>query len=127
MFGKLEILQMAQALARHSGARQAEIARNVANADTPGYRARDLQPFAASYAAESPGLRHSRPGHLRDQAAEGLLLQADRTASAAEPNGNSVSLEREMLRAADVRQQHDMALAIYRSGAEILRASLGRR
>ena len=42
MFAKLELTRMAQALASHSGARMDVIARNVANADTPGYRARDV-------------------------------------------------------------------------------------
>lgn len=126
MFGKLEVIQMAQSLARHAGARQAEIARNIANADTPGYRAQDLAAFATSYGAEATGLRHSRPGHFGAGTAGRADLLADRTAATAEPNGNSVSLEREMLRAAEVRQQHDMALAIYRSSADILRISLGR-
>jgi flagellar basal-body rod protein FlgB len=42
------------------------------------------------------------------------------------PNGNSVSLESEMVKAAEVRQQHDMALSIYRSTSDILKLALGR-
>lgn len=38
----LNILQMASQLAAHSSARQAVIAENIAQADTPGYRARDI-------------------------------------------------------------------------------------
>ncbi|HBD90482.1 MAG: flagellar basal body rod protein FlgB [Rhodobacteraceae bacterium GWE1_64_9] len=126
MFGKLELIHMAQSLARHAGARQAEIARNIANADTPGYRAQDLQPFADSYGDDLLAPRHSRPRHFG--AAQGAgEARPIHTADAAEPNGNSVSLETEMMRAAEVRQQHDMALAIYRSSADILRSSLERR
>ena len=44
----------------------------------------------------------------------------------AAPNGNSVSLEAEMVKAVEVRQQHEMALAIYRSSSNVVRASLGR-
>lgn len=127
MFEKLEIIHMAQSLARHAGARQGTIARNVAHADTPGYRAQDLPPFAESYGRDPGGLRHSRAGHLADGSSAAVAPVADRSSATAEPNGNSVSLEREMLRAAEVRQQHDMALAIYRSSADILRTSLGRR
>ncbi len=36
-------------------------------------------------------------------------------------------LEREMVKSVDVRQQHDMALAVYRNTSDIIRASLGRR
>jgi hypothetical protein len=38
---------------------------NVANADTPGYRAGDLRPFAETYRAmPSLALRTTRPGHM---------------------------------------------------------------
>ena len=46
MFEKLEITRMAQALSAHAGARLGLVAQNVANADTPGYKARDLPDFA---------------------------------------------------------------------------------
>ena len=43
------------------------------------------------------------------------------------PNGNNVSLEGEMLSAAGVRKDHDLALTIYRSSLGLFRTSLGRR
>lgn len=126
MFEKLQVVRMAQALARHAGARQAEIARNIAHADTPGYKARDLPDFAATFAEDSD-LRQTRQGHLGTL--PGLSAEADirKTVGAASPDGNTVALEAEMLKAAEVRQQHDMALAIYRSSSRILRLSLGRQ
>ena len=56
MFAKLELTRMAQALASHSGARMDVIARNVANADTPGYRARDVVVFSDTY-SQDDGMR----------------------------------------------------------------------
>ena len=41
MFEGLEIFQLAGGVARHAASRQAVVAQNIANADTPGYRARD--------------------------------------------------------------------------------------
>ena len=128
MFGKLEVTRMAQALAAHAGARQGVIAQNIAQADTPGYRARDVAPFAETYRAgnQSDTLFATRPGHIRTDAnAADVGLHDARGAVA--PNGNSVSLESEMVKAVDVKQQHDMALSIYRSVSDIIRASLGRR
>jgi flagellar basal-body rod protein FlgB len=43
-----------------------------------------------------------------------------------DPNGNSVSVEQEILRSVDAKRQHDRAIAIYRSSLKILRSSLGR-
>ena len=127
MFEKLQITAMAQALASHSGARLGLIAQNVANADTPGYKAMDLPSFAEAYrAAEPDALRQTRPGHLGGLGEETLATPRRGTGAEA-PNGNSVSLEQEMVKAAGVRQDHEMALAIYRSTSDIIRASLGRK
>ena len=52
MFSNLTVFKTAHAMAVHAGARQALIAQNVANADTPGYRARDLPSFAESFAPQ---------------------------------------------------------------------------
>ena len=126
MFEKLELTKMAQALAAHSGARMAVIARNVAHADTPGYKAQDLPSFDTVFAAESGGMRATRPGHLAASSGS-MALTAERASGREAPNGNTVSLEGEMVKAVEVKQQHDMALSVYRAVSDILRASLGRR
>ncbi|TCP39111.1 FlgB family protein [Rhodovulum marinum] len=128
MFDKLEIFRMAQGLAVHAGTRQAVIARNVANADTPGYRAQDIADFADTYrkTGDDMRLRTTRAGHLPD-AETGLRAAAIREDDVpSEPNGNSVSLEEEMLKAAETKSKHDLAIAVYRSSLGILRTSLGR-
>ncbi len=124
MFDQLDIFRTAGNMARHATLRQNVIAQNIANADTPGYVARDIAPFADSM-ADTEGMRRSRPGHF------GAPDQPDsRFASAGtmpSANGNSVSVEAEMVNAVEVRRQHDRALAIYRSSLALLRASIGRR
>lgn len=127
MFEKLQLTAMAQAMAAHAGSRMGLIAQNVAHADTPGYKAMDMPSFAEAYRSAAPeGLRQTRPGHLAPREAE-LVAQPRRSGGAEAPNGNSVSLEQEMVKAASVRQDHEMALAIYRNTSDILRASLGRK
>lgn len=124
MFEKLELTRMAQALMAHSGARLAVAARNVAHADTPGYRAMDLPDFAETYQS-GDALRATRVGHTGGMG-QGAFIP--KTAGGwTDPNGNSVSLESEMLRTAEARQAHEMALAVYRSASAITRAALGRR
>jgi flagellar basal-body rod protein FlgB len=127
MFEKLQITAMAQSMASHAGARMGLIAQNVANADTPGFKAMDLPSFADAYREADPSaLRQSRPGHIGGHESD-LLIQPRASAGAEAPNGNSVSLEQEMVKAASARQDHEMALAIYRNTSDIIRASLGRK
>ena len=130
MFEKLELTRMAQAMAAHAGARLSVVAQNVAHADTPGYRAGDVASFAESYAQDAKHIemRATRAGHLTGGADSAMpSLEVRRTSLAGAPNGNSVSIEQEMVKAASARQDHEMALAIYRNTSSIIRASLGRQ
>lgn len=119
MFTNLEILRLAQSLATHAGLRQQAIAQNVANADTPGYQARDAVPFGDFLDATSRG-RQAPPARPDG------LMRPDADPATRSPDGNTVSLEHEMMRGASVRAQHEMALGIYSSARDLLRASIGR-
>lgn len=124
MSHSLDLFRTAGAMARHAADRQVIVARNIAQADTPGYRAQDIAPFAETYAAPAPGLRRSRPGH---QAGAPMARSAVRPAQGEPaPNGNNVALEDEMLASVAATRDHNTALAIYRHGLTVLRSSLGR-
>ena len=126
----INTLSLASAVAAHAAARQQVIAENVAHADTPGYRARDIADFA-SIVDDTIGAfaaRTTRPGHLAFGADAPGFDPREQTALGAEtPNANTVSLEDQMLRAAEVRQEHEMAIGVYSKSLEILRASVTRR
>ncbi|MFC3612662.1 FlgB family protein [Lutimaribacter marinistellae] len=128
MFQDINVFKTAYAMATHAGKRQAIVAQNMANADTPGYRGRDIEPFAASYDRDAPrtAMRASRPAHINGIAQGGTEWAEVATQGATDPNGNSVSLEEEMLKAVEVKRQHDRALAIYKTSLNVLRASLGK-
>lgn len=125
----INVLSLASALAAHASARQRLIAENVANADTPGYRARDVADFAATLdGAPAFQARTTRPGHVAFGAdARGFAPREQAATGAETPNGNSVSLEDQMMRAAAVRQEHDLALGVYAKSLEILRTAVARR
>lgn len=73
-------------------------------------------------------MRATRAGHLTGVAgSEVPPIELRRKSLAGAPNGNSVSIEQEMVKAASARQDHEMALAIYRNTSSIIRASLGRQ
>lgn len=125
MLEKLGLTRMAQALASHAGTRLETVARNVANADTPGYRAMDVADFSSTYdSGQEFELRSSRAGHFLNSYSqtEGLVFSGGGMA----PNGNDVSLDQQMMKSVQARQSHEMALAIYRSTSAIVRTSLGR-
>lgn len=128
MTQNIDVLNTAQALATHAGNRQVVVARNIANADTPGFKVRDLTAFSDTYSAASDfSQRTTRLGHIAadGQTAVNSAHIIGGTGPSA-PNGNSVSLEQEMTKAVEVKHQYDMALGIFRKSMDILRISLGK-
>ena len=128
MFAQIDTMRLAGEMGAHAAARQRMIAANIANADTPGYVARDLEDFASRMRDSAPvGLRATQARHVAAGDwgnAGGAAVDAGGEPS---PNGNTVSLEDEMVRAADARRQFDLSLSIYQSGMSLMRTAIGRR
>ena len=104
--------------------RQRVLAQNIANADTPGYRPRDLDGFGESLAGVF-GLTRTNELHL---AGSGGAARAkpDRAAAELAPNGNAVSLDREAMKVADTDTAHALATGLYRRWIGLYRTALGR-
>lgn len=112
----------------HAARRQVMTARNIANADTPGYQARDLAGFADSYGRPgAPAMNATRARHMTEPLWSAGAPRVIVETTGGSPDGNTVSIEDEMVRSASVKRQHDLALGIYKSGLDMLRTSLGRR
>ena len=146
MFEKINAFQLASSMARHANERQSVIARNIANADTPGYRAMDITPFTAQFERSGPAANGlfdalaraglpTRPPELLAGAKPTLATRpaesfgTPRTTDAPDetsPNGNTVSLESQMVKSTVASRQHDMALAVYKHALSFIRTSIGR-
>lgn len=112
----LNLFAIAGAKARHAVLRQARIAENIANADTPGYRARDIEPFAKSIARLGARGAAASP---REISVSGLGIAA--------PDGNTVSVEDQMMRSGQAARDHEIATTLYAKSLAMLRAALGGR
>lgn len=125
MLSKIAVLRQASAQMEYQSHRQALVTENIANADTPGFRPRDLKPFDEQVRTARIDLAVSSDRHLKGRAGGGL---ADMQAKSYEvaPNGNGVVIEEQMLKMAAIQGTHQMASQIYRKGVELLRASFGR-
>jgi flagellar basal-body rod protein FlgB len=79
-------------------ARQRVVAQNVANANTPGYKAADLKPFESVLQSASVPLATTSPKHFTSVSESEPAAPAAEKADNAEIyySGNDVSLEAEM-------------------------------
>ena len=108
------LFDLASQQARYLGMRQATIASNVANANTPDYKARDVVPFADVLARTgAAGLTMTASTHV---GAEGERIPT-RPVTAADAwdalsTGSSVSLEQEMLKGGEISRDFALGTSI---------------
>lgn len=128
MYSSLDLFQTADAMARHSGARQAVVAKNIANADTPGYVATQIAPFKDAFdsSAVPAGMQMTRPGHMAAADQPPATTAVTTSGGEPSPNGNTVSIEDELMNSVAISREHNRALAVYRHTMTVLRTSLGR-
>ena len=115
------------------GRRQEIIAQNIANADTPGYRARDLKPLQFRDLIGSRntgvGMKVTQANHLRGIAkrasefSEGEIRKPFETS----PSGNSVILEEQMAKMNETSIGHKLTTELYKKHLNLFRMAIGRR
>jgi flagellar basal-body rod protein FlgB len=113
-------------------ARQSVLSQNVANTDTPGYVARDLKPVDFESMLRKtggndfqPGLSTTDPRHIAVAPKDGGFDGTEAPDVEASPNGNSVSLEAEMIKVSDTQGQFQAATNLYSKAMSLMRTAIG--
>ena len=104
--------------------RQAVLAQNIANANTPSYKARDLAPFEASLAEQGVSMAVTDPLHL--QGSSPATQGREQRASGKAPDGNTVSLEEQLGKVADTASTQELVTNLYHKYQGLFRMALGR-
>jgi flagellar basal-body rod protein FlgB len=112
--------------------RQEVLARNIANADTPGYMPHDLKPqefkkLLTQAAAPQLTLATTSPVHNMGTVAPSKWRneKAKETYETA-PAGNAVVLEEQLVKVSETQSDHRLALNLYAKHVAMLKAVLGR-
>jgi flagellar basal-body rod protein FlgB len=128
---EIPILSMLRTRMHWHQERQRVLAENVANADTPNFKPRDLSPpkFEQSApSATSATLARTHAGHLAGAAAGSSRFGVDgRVTSDTRPAGNAVSLEDQMLKVATNQMDYQAVTALYGRSLGLIKTALGRR
>ena len=118
------LASLASSQAQWLAARQTTIASNVANANTPGYSARDVTPFSAMLDQTSLSLASTDPRHLDPAAGLAPTQKISKTDSwEVFHSGNSVALEQEMMKAGEVNQSFALNTAIVKAFSRMVSMS----
>jgi flagellar basal-body rod protein FlgB len=109
--------------------RQQVLAENVANADTPGYRARDLAPpdFAHQLRAASLSLERTNTAHIEGEGGGGSTFATDNGGRfEVRPRGNTVTHEDEMMKAASNQMDYEAVTSLYTHSLALIKLAIGR-
>ena len=119
------LFNLASRQLQHLTARQAVIAGNVANANTPGYQARDLTPFRDVLNKTALTMAATHSGHLE---IGGPSARAARATGSdgwdVVHSGNSVNLEEQLMKAGEVSRDQSLNGGIVKSFNRMLALSV---
>jgi flagellar basal-body rod protein FlgB len=126
MLSGIDLFRVAADRMRYLTERQSVIGRNVANADTPGYKALDVTPFVPGAPAQGQlALTCTQPGHIAPASNSTVAPQTVAASLYGEkPDGNSVSIEEQMVKSADVANAFSLASAAYAKGVSLMKISI---
>jgi flagellar basal-body rod protein FlgB len=114
-------------------ARQKVLAENVANADTPGYRGKDLAPLriAAPGVVAKPSipplmLDVSDPSHITGRPAVERFDPERVSGFEVTPNGNSVDIEEQMVKSGANQVDFQAVSSLYERSLMLLKKAVGK-
>lgn len=133
---KLTFFQVAQQRMDWLAQRQKVVSENLANANTPGYVAKDLKPvdfqkeLSRSLAKETASIPATRtdPAHLTGTLPQAGPYRVETTRRPAEYtlDKNGVDVEQQMEKAAENRSQYEITSNLVMKNLSMIRTALGR-
>ncbi|MHA6327015.1 flagellar basal body rod protein FlgB [Roseivivax sp. CAU 1753] len=131
-FDSISLFDLASKRLNWLAERQQVVSENVANADTPGFRAQDVVPFEELLERPtiSTSLATTQAGHLTGNLGSytAAAVIADETAWEKSINGNTVVLEQQIIKATEIEDGYQLATDLYRKAHQLLTlATTGRR
>ncbi|AWC22750.1 flagellar basal body rod protein FlgB [Aminobacter sp. P9b] len=112
----VNLFDLAAQQARWLSVRQNAIAGNVANANTPGYRTNEIEPFERVLDRSRVAMTSTQAGHLTGGATEaGFAVKPEEPRHAVLPSDNTVAMEDELMKAGEVRRSFELNTAIVKA------------
>ena len=117
---------------RHLSDRQRVLAENIANADTPGYKSKELDArrfeelVGGSIKRPSVKLTSGMTGLGARSPGSGTGVVLDRHVSETKPDGNNVTLEDQLLKMGEVQADFATLTSLYRKQMSLLKTAVGK-
>jgi len=111
----VNLFDLATQQARWLSVRQAAVAGNIANINTPGYKAADVEPFEKVLDNTRVAVQATHPQHQKTGVTPASFALNEREDPQMLPSENSVVLEDELAKAGEVRRAFELNTAIVKA------------
>jgi flagellar basal-body rod protein FlgB len=121
----VNLFALASQQAEWLATKRSVITANVANANTPGYRAKEIADFKSLLDPMAVNTTSTNARHITTDGMQGMI-ETDETSGAAGEvyhSGNAVNLDQEFLKAGDVARQQSLNVGVVRAFHRMLLAS----
>lgn len=130
-FSKIKLFSMLHTKMAHLSERQDVLSQNIANADTPGYKPKDLKKLEfdrmVQVEAHRLQMRATSPTHQQprekpvDFRTEKMRDTYDTT-----PTKNSVVIEEQMMMVAETKLEYDKVTNMYKKMSDMFKTAIGK-
>ena len=103
------------------GQRQSLLAQNIANANTPGYVAKDVKPFSEFLARRMAHQEDSDPSQVTSAGSSAASSISGRSL-----DGNTVVLDDQLEKVAETDTAHQLAANLYKKYVSLFKTAIGR-
>jgi flagellar basal-body rod protein FlgB len=125
---EMPILSMLRTRMQWHQERQRVLSENVANADTPRFRPRDLTaPDFQRTAPMAVSLTRTDGGHISAFSGGSRFATERQVGYETRPTGNAVNLEDEMMKVASNQMDYQAATSLYTKSLGLLKTALGKK
>ncbi len=124
---KIPLFDMAEKRLTWTAQRQAVLASNIANANTPGFQARDLTSFAEVLAGSGTMAPvQTQPGHMSGTLSTGTASLKHERPKVRALDGNAVAVDEQLTKVADTETTQSLVTSIWKKYVGMFNTALGR-
>ncbi len=126
----IQLFALASRQAEWLSVRQEVVATNIANANTPEFRAKDVMPFEAEMKSVGMQMARTNPAHFDLAVAGGGRIAVEDAKLANEigvqESGNTVALSTEMAKTGEIKRQFELNSQLVKSFHTMMMTAVGK-
>ena len=114
----IQLFALASRQAEWLSVRQEVVATNIANANTPEFRAKDITPFNAVLAETQGSMARTHPGHLAASRYSQDIEVSEKDLNneiGLQESGNTVALSEELSKTGEIKRQYELSTSLVKS------------